>query len=169
MILMSADTRDISAPLTRNSGHGREGSPTQGPPDRQHVTGVGAQRGASTSDFFTLDFCNIRGLRSNFSAVEHHLASSSPDLLFLSETQLSANVSSDLFKINNYNVYPRFKKKGGVCAYCASNIPVTRLLDLESPSFDVIWLKILLNTKCVFICFLYLSPNLNPSQQFLTI
>ena len=112
-------------PLTRSSGRGRDGSLTRGPPDRQTATEVVDQRGACTPDSISFDFCNIRGLRSNFSTVEHHLASSSPDLIFLSETQLSANVSSDLFKISNYNLFPRFKKKGGVCAYCASNIPVT--------------------------------------------
>ena len=163
---MSSTAEVNTEPLTRNSGHGREGSLTQGPTDRQTTTGVTDQRGACTSDSFSFDFCNIRGLRSNFSSVEHHLASCSPDLLFLSETQLSANVSSDLFKINNYNLFPRFKRKGGVCAYCASNIPVTRLLDLESPSFDAIWLKVLLDTKCIFICFIYFSPNLNSSQPF---
>ena len=162
---MSSGTKETK-PLTQNKGHGRDGSLTQGPPDRQNATGVIDQRVACTPDSFSFDFCNIRGLRSNFSSVEHHLASTSPDLLFLSETQLSANVSSDLFKINNYTLFPRFKKKGGVCAYCASNIPVTRLLDLESPSFDTIWLKVLLDTKCIFICFIYFSPNLNPSQLF---
>ena len=161
---MNADHLNFE-PLARSSGTGRSGSPTQGPSDRQHVTGVSVQS-VSAPDCFSIDFSNIRGLRSNFSSVEHHLLSSSPDILLLSETQLSANVSSDLFKINNYNLFPRFRRKGGVCAYCASNVPVTRLVDLESPSFDVIWLKILLDTKCIFICFLYFSPNLNPSQEF---
>ena len=161
---MNVDHMNIE-PLTRSSGLGRAGSLTQGPPDRQQATGVNVQS-VCALDSFSIDFCNIRGLRSNLSSVEHHLLSSSPDLLLLSETQLSANVSSDLFKISNYNLFPRFRKKGGVCAYCASNVPVTRLVDLESPSFDVIWLKILLDTKCIFICFLYFSPNLNPIREF---
>jgi len=161
---MNVDLRNIE-PLTRSSGLGRTGSLTQGPPDRQQATGVNVPS-VCAPDSFSIDFCNIRGLRSNFSSVEHLLLSSSPDILLLSETQLYANTSSDLFKINNYNLFPRFRKKRGVCAYCASNIPVTRLVDLESPSYDVIWLKVILNTKCIFICFLYFSPNLNPSQPF---
>ena len=73
-------------------------------------------------------------------------------------TKLDCIGYCDLFKINNYNVFPRFKKKGGVCAYCASNIPVTRLLDLESPSFDAIWHKVLLDTKCIlFVLFIFLQ------------
>ncbi|MPC23839.1 hypothetical protein E2C01_016906 [Portunus trituberculatus] len=39
-------------------------------------------------DFF-INFCNIRRLRFNFQSVEHHLSSTKPHLLFLTETQLS--------------------------------------------------------------------------------
>ena len=110
---MEADRDDIPGSLTRSSGHGRRGSLTQGPPDRQQATGVDAQCGAGAPDLFTFDFCNIRGLRSNFSSVEHHLATSSPDLLFLSETQLSANVSSDLFKTGEKIIIINSKKITG--------------------------------------------------------
>ncbi|MPC80690.1 hypothetical protein E2C01_075277 [Portunus trituberculatus] len=40
-------------------------------------------------NFFYINFCNIRGLRSNFQSVEHHLSSTKTHLLFLTETQLS--------------------------------------------------------------------------------
>ncbi|MPC34878.1 Long-chain fatty acid transport protein 4 [Portunus trituberculatus] len=40
-------------------------------------------------NFFYINFCNIHSLRSNFQSVEHHLFSSKPHLLFLTETQLS--------------------------------------------------------------------------------
>ena len=39
-------------------------------------------------------------------------------------------------------------------------------MDLESPSYDVIWLRIPLSTISIFICFIYLSPNLASTQQF---
>ena len=35
---------------------------------------------------FSIDFCNIRGLISNFQSVEHYLSSTKPHLLFLTET-----------------------------------------------------------------------------------
>ena len=40
--------------------------------------------------FFSISFCNIRGLRSNFQSVEHHLSSTKPHL-FLSETGVWGN------------------------------------------------------------------------------
>ena len=52
---------------------------------------------------FSIQYSNIRGLRSNFSSVEHHLASSLPNLLLLSETKLSGNASPDPFNISHYN------------------------------------------------------------------
>ena len=107
-------------------------------------------------------FALIRGLRSNFHSVEHHLLSSSPVLLLLSETQLSKNASPDHYQISNYNLYPRFRSKGGVCAYCNTNTPIARLVELESPNFDAIWLKISLPSITVFLCFLYFPPNSSP-------
>ncbi|MPC08760.1 hypothetical protein E2C01_001352 [Portunus trituberculatus] len=49
-------------------------------------------------DFFFINFCNIRGLRSNFQSVEHHLSSPKPHILFLTETHLpEATVPPSLF------------------------------------------------------------------------
>ncbi|MPD01860.1 hypothetical protein E2C01_097405 [Portunus trituberculatus] len=44
-------------------------------------------------NFFYINFCNMRGLSSNFQSVEHHLSSTKPHLLFLTETQLSEATS----------------------------------------------------------------------------
>ncbi|MPC87602.1 hypothetical protein E2C01_082468 [Portunus trituberculatus] len=46
-------------------------------------------------NFFYINFCNIRGLKSNFQSMEHHLFSTKPHLLFLTETQLSEATDSD--------------------------------------------------------------------------
>src|ERR1044072_9049611 len=51
------------------------------------MTSMPACPGARSS--FFINFCNIRGLFSNFHFVEHHLSSSRPHLLFLIETQVS--------------------------------------------------------------------------------
>ena len=89
----------------------------------------------------TIDFTNIRGLQSNSASVEHHLSNSNPNLLLLSETQMSRNSSSNSFNMSNYNLFHNFRLKGGVCAYVNINTPVTRLVNLESPNFDVCGLK----------------------------
>ena len=55
-----------------------------------------------SSNTFTLDFCNIRGLRSNFQSVEHHISFTKPHLLFVTETQvlLLLTTALSLFPLN---------------------------------------------------------------------
>ena len=115
---------------------------------------------------FSIHYTNIRGLHSNFSSVEAHLATSSPNLFLLSETQLSSQSSPDPFQISRYNLYSRFRYKGGVAAYCNINTPIARLMDLESPHFDVLWLKIYLPTTTIILCFYYCSPNATDFLSF---
>ena len=113
--------------------------------------------GPTPDPFFSIHYSNIRGLASNFSSVEHHIATTLPNILLLSETQLSSTVSPDPYQISHYNLLPRFRFKRGVCAYYNITTPVARLIDLESPDFDVLWLKICLPTSTTFLCFSYCS------------
>ena len=108
---------------------------------------------------FSIHYTNICGLNSNFISVEAHLVTSSPNLFLLSKTQLSNQSSPDPFQISRYNFYSRVCSKGGVCTYCNINTPIARLMDLESPNFDVLWLKIYLPTTTTILCFCYCSPN----------
>ena len=65
---------------------------------------------------FTLAFCNIRGLRSNFQSVAHHLSSIVPHLFFLTETQLSVTIDNSSFSVPSYFLYPNFQSKADCCA-----------------------------------------------------
>ena len=66
---------------------------------------------AISSYTFTLDFCNIRHLRSNFQSVEHHLSSTKSHLLFLTERQLSVTTDSSPFSVPSYFLYPHSQSK----------------------------------------------------------
>ncbi len=57
------------------------------------------RRSGNSSNSFSIHFCNIRGLRPNFHSVEHHLLSSKPHLLFLTETQVSRATDMNLYSI----------------------------------------------------------------------
>src|SRR6201990_1199018 len=109
------------------------------------VRGVGRRRGLS------ITFANVRGLRSNLASVEHYLTTSRPNLLLLSEIQLDRDSFSSNLNVSNYNFFHNFRLNGGVCAYININTPVTRLVNLESPNFDDLWLKICLPTTTVFV------------------
>ena len=61
------------------------------------------------------------GFFSNLFSVEHHLAGSSPNILLLSETQLSHDILVNSFNnISNNNLHSWFRFKGGVCVYPTS-------------------------------------------------
>ena len=47
------------------------------------------------------------------------------------------------------------------------NTSIARLMDLYSPHFDVLWLKIYLPTTTIFLCFCYCSPNDTNFPSFL--
>ena len=116
-------------------------------------------RGAGRRRGLSITFANVRGLRSNLASVEHYLTTSLPNLLLLSETQLDRDSFSSNLNVSNYNFFHNFRLNGGVCAYININTPVTRLVNLESPNFDVLWLKICLPTTTIILCFCYCSPN----------
>ena len=84
---------------------------------------------------FTLDFCNIRDLRSNLQSVEHYIFSTKPHLLFLTETQLSVTIDSSPFSVPSYFLYPLFRSKAGCCAYVRNDITCSRAHNLESSKF----------------------------------
>ena len=84
---MNVDNIEVLRLSTRNIGRGQVGFSIQESPDRQPATGTDILSGAGTSDFFTINFSNIRDLKSNSSSIEQHLTPTSPDLLlFPSET-----------------------------------------------------------------------------------
>ena len=117
------------------------------------------------SSFF-INFCNIRGLFTNFPFVEHHLSSSKPHLLFLTETQLLECADSKPYSVTSYCLYPQFSAKGGCCAYVRNDVICSRVSNLESPEFSTLWLKLSCNSTTKFICSVYLSPNSTDYPKF---
>ena len=115
----------------------------------------------TSSNTFTLNFCNIRGLRSNFQSVEHHLSSTKPHLLFLTETQLSVTTDSSPFSVLSFFLYPNFKSKAGSCAHVRNDITCSRVNNLESSEFSTICqsnsmsLSNEIHLCCIFITFLF--------------
>jgi hypothetical protein len=117
------------------------------------------------SSFF-INFCNIRGLQSNLQSVEHHLSSSKPQILFLTETQVSEGSDSNLYSISSYCMYPKFSSKGGCCAYVRNDVICSRVSELESLEFSTLWLRLSCQSTTKFICSVYLSPNSTDYPKF---
>ncbi|MPC75734.1 hypothetical protein E2C01_070128 [Portunus trituberculatus] len=83
-------------------------------------------------NFFYINFCNIRSLRSNFQSVEHHLFSTKPPHLFLTKTQLSGAIDSSPFSVPSYFPYSSFQSKAGCCVYVHNDSFLYLVLFLQS-------------------------------------
>ena len=90
----------------------------------------------TSSNTFSIYFCNIRGLRSSFQSVEHHLSSSKLHLLFLTETQLSIATDHRPFSVPSYFFYNKFQSKAGCCAYVRNDITCFCAYNIESSEFS---------------------------------
>ena len=117
-------------------------------------------------DTLFINFCNIRGLRSNFESVEHHLFSLKPHLLFLTETQVSEHSDCNRFSIPSYFLYPHFRAKGGCCVYVRNDLTCSRVPELDSPEFSTLWLRLKCHSQTKYLCAVYLSPNSTNFQNF---
>src|ERR1044072_281718 len=115
---------------------------------------------------FFINFCNIRGLHSNFHFVEHHLSSSRPHLLFLTETEMFERSDSKPYSVSSYCLYPHFSAKGGCCAYVRNDVVCSRVSNLESSEFSTLWLRLSCHSTTKFICSVYLSPNSTDYPKF---
>ena len=89
------------------------------------------------------------------------------DVITLSESWLSDNVSTDEILFQNYQ--RPFRKDrvensyGGVIIYVKENIPCKRRLDLEIDGLECIWLEIKLKNKTILLSLVYRPPN-SPAQ-----
>ena len=94
------------------------------------------------------------------------------DLITLTETWLSENVSTDEIMFQNYQV--PFRKDritnsyGGVIVYEKDSIPCKRRLDLEIDGIECIWLELTLRNKTVMFSVFYRPPN-SPAQTLVHI
>ena len=115
---------------------------------------------------FSIDFCNIRGLRSNFQFVEHHLSSTKPHLLFLTQTQLSVATDSSPFSVPSYFAYAHFQSKAGSCVYVSNDITCSQAHNHESWEFSIIWLRLQCHNLTKYICAVYFSLNSSDYVKF---
>ena len=119
---------------------------------------------------FSLVHYNIQSLVGKLDLIQTEL--SHFDVIALSETWLSNNVSTDEILFPNYQ--RPFRKDrtnnsyGGVIIYVKENIPCKRRSDLEIDGVECIWLEIKLKAKIVLLSVFYRPPN-SPAQTLIDI
>ena len=111
----------------------------------------------TSSNSFSLDFCNICGHISNFQSVEHHLSSTKLQLLFLTEIQLSMTTDSSPFSVPSIFLYPHLQSIAGCCVYVRNDITCSRAHNLKTSEFSTIWLKLQCHSLTKYISAVYLT------------
>ena len=87
-------------------------------------------------------FSNIRGFRSNFTSVQSFVHNNSPDLLALSESRLSSDISSDSFKLPGYISFTALTTHRPMVLVCTLKIHC--LLPVKAP-----W-NVTIKSTCAF-------------------
>jgi hypothetical protein len=85
---------------------------------------------------------NVMSLAPKIDEIRVSVAQHKPDLVFLTETWLKESIGDPVISLPNYNLTRRDRTQGihgGVCLYSNSSIVTERLMNLEHPDFEVLW------------------------------
>ena len=113
------------------------------------------------SGSFRLDYCNIRGLRTNFFSVYAHLCFHRPDVFALCETQVSGDSDPQDFHIPGYHLLSLFIFHRGLVVYIRDNVVYQHQqhFDCNDAEFNSLWVKFKIRSHILHFGFLYRSPN----------
>ena len=103
---------------------------------------------------------NVRSLLPNIEQI--YLEFNNFDIIALTETFLSDDISDESLQLNDY--YSPFRRDrnrhgGGICVYVKNSIYAVRCSELENDNIECIWLKIIMNNKRFYFCCAYRPPN----------
>ena len=109
-----------------------------------------------------LSFINIQGIHSNFVDCGSFLASSSPDILALCETNLDDLIDSGNFSVRGY--LPLIWKDStthihGLAVYVKEELAFARYLSLENSADSYLHFRLALLHWVSYFLFLYQSPS----------
>ncbi|MPC29159.1 hypothetical protein E2C01_022379 [Portunus trituberculatus] len=97
---------------------------------------------------------------------QHHLSSTKPHLLFLTETQLSEATENRLLSVLSYFLYSHFDSKAGYFVYVRNDLTCSLPHAFEYSEFSTIWLRLNSHSLTKFIGAVYLSPNSSGYSKF---
>lgn len=174
---MRSGIEQNSVGVSRSAPNGSDVSFSLGSRDRHQTTGnarlrdhqnintnpnhqiINTNRPSARRNLFTINFCNIRGLSANLNSVHYHLQSAKPDILFLTETQISPSSICSRFDFPGYHLFPNLRLRGGVCCYSKSGIAFNIISNYTSTNFDYSFYKFSTPSSTKYICCVYRSPN----------
>ena len=117
---------------------------------------------ASVDEGFRIDFCNIRGLETNFFAMYAHMFQKQPHLMAVCETQVRGD-NPENFNMPGYSLLPFFFPRRGLALYIRNDVAYQcqQQYNMSDPEFSAFWVKLKIQMRIIHFCFIYRSPNTN--------
>ncbi len=134
----------------------------------QKVTANSINKSTGKKEFVpSLILTNTMSLAPKIDEVRYFVTSKKPDLAFITETWLTDSIDTCNLTIPEYNIVCKNRTSGahgGVCLYIKNSIHFTILDKLNSPEFEVLWVKIRPNRlprgfPCIVTGTLYHPPS----------
>ena len=118
----------------------------------------------NSSNNLTVCHCNARSLSGSGKLEELSSIASQNNIniLAVSETWLTSNITNDLININGFNPPFRHDRKrpyGGVAVYVSDNICATRISEFENSAVESVWLSMKVSDKLIITGAFYRPPN----------
>lgn len=140
-------------------------------PQRQQTTTSSTNQHIQTTKEFvpSLVLTNTMSLVPKIDEVRHFVLDKDPDLVFITETWLKDQIDSNQVDIPEYNMAYKNRytsSHGGVCLYIKNSIQFNVLAEVQSPEFEVLWVKIRPNRlprgiPCIITATIYHPPTSN--------
>ena len=94
----------------------------------------------------SLFLSNSRSLVNKIDELSGTVSLLSLDIVVITETWLSPNVSNSAINLNGFSIFRRDRRDGrrggGVCVYVNDRMPVVHLKELSDPEVESLWLLI---------------------------
>ena len=100
---------------------------------------------------------NVNGLTSKFREIQLILSDINFDILGITETHLSEDVSNEWISINNYNLARKDRDRhgGGVLIYYKECLTINPVHKWDAHNIEAIWLNVTMRSQSFLIGCLY--------------
>ena len=113
---------------------------------------------------------NARSLNGKVDELAVFMSVHKVHIAAITETWLTEDIGDDQISIGGYEIHRLKGRGGGVCVYVSQQIPITRMIELEDPNLECMWLRVRpprlpRPLSAIVFCALYNPPDRCVQQQ----
>jgi hypothetical protein len=131
---------------------------------------IGIIEKAPLTNYFSMNYCNIRSLFNKLNFINNYLYTENVDILFLTESWLTINISDSMVCPQNYSLIRRDRVKfkgGGVCVFYKNLLKVNEIRCNETNTtlddkFEYVCIDLHDGKLPIRVCCFYIPPSSSP-------